>query len=110
MSRLGDINEYPRSIGFQLERLRMCSQFDVAQMFFAGGIDHANCSVAESNIKPLFHRVISKVVGIRLKVDQARRSIGFRVEEANSPVLATSDCNQFEILKKSNSLRFAETS
>src|SRR5437762_2578726 len=110
MTSVGDVNEDLRSVGFQLERFGMCSQFDVAYAFFAGGIDDANCSASISNVKPLFDWVISQVVRIRLKIDYDRRMIRIGIEEANRAIFAASNCNQFEVLKESYSLRFAKTS
>src|SRR4051812_21724224 len=99
MTSLWNVDEDPRSIGFQLERFRMCSQFDIPHMFFARGVDHPNRSVSKSNVKPLFDGVISQVVGISLKINHARRTIGFGIEKPNSPIFATGDCNQYKIVK-----------
>ena len=86
-----DVHEGARSIPLELKRFRMSRQFHLAEQLARGRIDRRQRAVAESDIQPLGHSVVSHVVGVVAKPNDSAGSIVVGTKQLQTLTLAVGD-------------------
>src|SRR6476469_6503286 len=68
-TRVGNIDENSASLFLQLKSFGMCAEFNGADLFSVGSINHCNASAAKSDIDFLARFIITNIVGVIFKTE-----------------------------------------
>ena len=75
----------------ELKRFRMSSQFHLAEQLARGRINRRQRAIAESDIQPLGHRVVSHVVRVVAEPNDSSGSIVVRTKQLQTLTLPVGD-------------------